>query len=166
MFLVSLFIFAMLAAIPGIIGFALYFQASPDHQKTFCCPVAIVIMLIIFVMSVFVMHSNYKSVTHVGFGSEGIMIRHRATDPVIVEWKDIKAMDLTDSPTEIEYVIRYINPSSGLEAADIIDFRIAELIKARMAPAKVPEDRRFCPGCGRKNDGWAYCPDCGTGWDR
>ena len=160
----SAVIFVILAMLPVMIGLALYSDSSAEEQGQLCCPVFIIVITLIFLASWMVVSSSYKTVTHVGFSHNGIMIRHRSTESVVLEWADIKGMDPTENRTWPEYTVRYRNPVTGQEAAEIMDAGIANLIRSGIDKAKMPEDRRFCPGCGRKNDGWAYCPDCGKGW--
>lgn len=161
----SLVVASIIGFFPLVIGFAIFKLDMLGSQAGFCCTTFIAIRAVLIAFSYAAIRDNYKAVTHVGFSQDGITLRHRTTDSIILQWDNIEKLQPTLDQTKSEYYLNYRNPKTGMSVQEIVDTRIADMIREGKARANMPEDRRFCPGCGRQNDGWDLCPNCGRGWD-
>lgn len=159
----ALLTIGVLAIIPVSIFLALISRGNFEALSVCCCTSSVITLIVLSSLCYSAINKTYKAVTHVGFSAEGIALRHRASDTLVLKWSHIDKIEPALSPGESN--LNYWHPETLVKTFEVIDKNIAEMITLKMSNIQIPEDRRYCPGCGRKNDGWAYCPGCGTGWN-
>ncbi|MDO9537332.1 MAG: hypothetical protein Q7J68_03330 [Thermoplasmata archaeon] len=163
--LVSLVVFCVLAAVPVLFIFFSMVKGSDFDLGPVCCTTLLLLSLVGFVICWSITRGVYKQVTRVGFDQDGIMLSHRSKVSTILKWDEIRNLTRLENQTRKEYQISYLNKVSGILTFENIDAKIAHMIIARKKLASIPEDRRFCPRCGKQNEGLEFCLDCGTSWD-